>query len=74
MSFNQVFFKWQKFMLLRKENFKLVIKWQVDTVTKGIVSNVVPIEDMPFLPDGTPVDIISKSTRCTFKDEPWSAL
>ncbi|MDC1068586.1 DNA-directed RNA polymerase subunit beta [Candidatus Kapabacteria bacterium] len=25
---------------------------------KGIVSNVVPIEDMPFLPDGTPVDII----------------
>ncbi len=25
---------------------------------KGIVSNIVPIEDMPFLPDGTPVDII----------------
>ena len=25
---------------------------------KGVVSNVVQIEDMPFLPDGTPVDII----------------
>ena len=25
---------------------------------KGIVSRIVPIEDMPFLPDGTPVDIV----------------
>ena len=25
---------------------------------KGIVSNIVPVEDMPFLPDGTAVDII----------------
>jgi len=25
---------------------------------KGVVSKVVPVEDMPFLPDGTPVDII----------------
>ncbi len=25
---------------------------------KGVVSKVVPIEDMPFLPDGTPIDII----------------
>ncbi|MEK7528877.1 MAG: DNA-directed RNA polymerase subunit beta [Patescibacteria group bacterium] len=25
---------------------------------KGIVSNIVPIENMPYLPDGTPVDII----------------
>jgi len=25
---------------------------------KGIVSQIVPIEDMPFMPDGTPVDII----------------
>ncbi len=25
---------------------------------KGVISNIVPVEDMPFLPDGTPVDII----------------
>ncbi len=25
---------------------------------KGIVSRVLPVEDMPFLPDGTPVDIV----------------
>jgi len=25
---------------------------------KGVVSRVMPIEDMPFLPDGTPVDIV----------------
>ncbi len=25
---------------------------------KGIVANIVPAEDMPFLPDGTPVDIV----------------
>jgi len=25
---------------------------------KGVVSRILPIEDMPFLPDGTPVDII----------------
>lgn len=25
---------------------------------KGVVAKIVPIEDMPFLPDGTPVDII----------------
>ncbi|MBX6341264.1 MAG: DNA-directed RNA polymerase subunit beta, partial [Thermomicrobiaceae bacterium] len=25
---------------------------------KGVISRIVPIEDMPYLPDGTPVDII----------------
>lgn len=25
---------------------------------KGVVSRVLPVEDMPFLPDGTPVDIV----------------
>ena len=28
---------------------------------KGVISRVVPAEDMPFLPDGTPVDIILSS-------------
>lgn len=25
---------------------------------KGVISKIVPVEDMPFLPDGTPIDII----------------
>ncbi|MBP3713588.1 MAG: DNA-directed RNA polymerase subunit beta [Bacilli bacterium] len=25
---------------------------------KGVISKIVPVEDMPFLPDGTPVDIL----------------
>ena len=25
---------------------------------KGVVSNIVPMEDMPYLPDGTPIDIM----------------
>ncbi len=29
---------------------------------KGVISRVVPVEDMPFLPDGTPVDIILNPT------------
>jgi len=29
---------------------------------KGVISKVVPIEDMPFLEDGTPVDLILKAS------------
>jgi DNA-directed RNA polymerase subunit beta len=25
---------------------------------KGVISKIVPIEDMPFLEDGTPVDVL----------------
>lgn len=25
---------------------------------KGVIANIIPVEDMPFLPDGTPVDIV----------------
>src|SRR4029078_3337471 len=25
---------------------------------KGVISMIVPVEDMPFLPDGTPVDLV----------------
>ena len=25
---------------------------------KGVVSRILPMEDMPFLPDGTPLDIV----------------
>ena len=36
---------------------------------KGIVANIVRQEDMPFLEDGTPVDIVLESTWCTFSYE-----
>ncbi len=32
---------------------------------KGIVAKIVRAEDMPFLEDGTPVDIVLESARCT---------
>ncbi|MEZ4980439.1 MAG: hypothetical protein R2769_02415 [Saprospiraceae bacterium] len=40
---------------------------------KGIVSHVVHMEDMPFLEDGTPVDIVLNPLGVpSRKDEPWS--
>ena len=35
-----------------------MIKWQVRHGNKGIVARIVRDEDMPFLEDGTPVDIV----------------
>ncbi|GIT17540.1 MAG: hypothetical protein CM1200mP39_03460 [Dehalococcoidia bacterium] len=34
------------------------IRWLGDRENKGVVSKVLPREDMPFLPDGTPLDIM----------------
>ena len=31
---------------------------------KGVISRIVAEEDMPFLPDGTPVDIVLNPLRC----------
>ena len=36
---------------------------------KGVVARIMPIEDMPFLEDGTPVDICFKSFRRSFSYE-----
>jgi len=33
-------------------------------VTKGVVSKIVRVEDMPYLPDGTPVDIVLNPLGC----------
>ena len=38
-------------------------------VTKGVVSRVMRKEDMPFLPDGTPVQIVLNPIGRTFSDE-----
>nr|Q50388.2 RecName: Full=DNA-directed RNA polymerase subunit beta; Short=RNAP subunit beta; AltName: Full=RNA polymerase subunit beta; AltName: Full=Transcriptase subunit beta [Mycolicibacterium smegmatis]AAA91426.2 DNA polymerase [Mycolicibacterium smegmatis] len=31
---------------------------------KGVIGKILPVEDMPFLPDGTPVDIILNTHGC----------
>ena len=31
---------------------------------KGVISKILPIEDMPYLDDGTPVDIILNPLAC----------
>ena len=36
---------------------------------KGVISRILPEEDMPFLPDGTPVDIVLNPLRCSFSYE-----
>ena len=36
----------------------LATRWPAVTATKGVVSKIVPIEDMPFMADGTPADIV----------------
>ena len=41
---------------------------------KGVVSKIVPEADMPYLPDGQPIEIILKSTRRTFPYEHGSAF
>ncbi len=36
---------------------------------KGVVSNIIPKEDMPFLPDGTPVQICFVPSWCSITYE-----
>ena len=36
---------------------------------KGVISRILPEEDMPFLPDGTPVDIVLNPHGYTFSYE-----
>ena len=36
---------------------------------KGVISRVLPEEDMPFLPDGRPLQIVLKSTWSSFSYE-----
>ena len=43
--------------IAQKRRLALVIRWLVVMVTRGVVSRVLPVEDMPFLPNGRPLDI-----------------
>ena len=58
MSFRLVSSRWQKYILLRKRKIGVGDKMAGRHGNKGIVSRVVRQEDMPFLADGTPVDIV----------------
>ena len=66
--------KLAKVYLAKKRKLKVGDKMAGRHGNKGIVSRIVREEDMPFLEDGTPVDIVLKSIRCTIKDEPRSNL
>ena len=39
---------------------------------KGVISKIVPVEDMPYMESGKPVDIVLKSIRSTKSYECWS--
>ena len=36
---------------------------------KGVIAKILPIEDMPFLPDGTPLQIMLNPLGCSQPDE-----
>ena len=74
MNYQQVSFNWLKFTSLRSVKLKVGDKMAGRHGNKGVVAKIVREEDMPFLEDGTPVDIVLESTWCTFKDEHWSDL
>ena len=58
MNCNQVLTCWFVFTSLKNARSGSEIRWPVVTEIKGVVSRIVPVEDMPYLPDGTPVDIM----------------
>jgi len=47
-----------KVTIAQKRNIKVGDKMTGRHGNKGIISKVLPVEDMPFLADGTPVDIV----------------
>ena len=47
-----------KVTIAQKRNIKVGDKMTARHGNKGIVSKILPIEDMPFMADGTPVDIV----------------
>lgn len=49
---------WFVFTSLKKRKIKVGDKMAGRHGNKGVVSRIVPVEDMPYLPDGTPVDIM----------------
>jgi DNA-directed RNA polymerase subunit beta len=44
--------------VVKRRNLQVGDKMAGRHGNKGVVSNILPVEDMPFLPDGTPLDVI----------------
>jgi DNA-directed RNA polymerase subunit beta len=65
--------KLAKVYIAKKRKLKVGDKMAGRHGNKGIVASIVRDEDMPFLEDGTPVDIVLIHW-CTFTYEPWTDL
>jgi len=50
--------KMAKVYIAKKKKLSVGDKMAGRHGNKGVVAKIVPVEDMPFLPDGTPVDIV----------------
>jgi len=50
--------KWVQVWVAQKRKISVGDKLSGRHGNKGVISIIAPVEDMPFLPDGTPVDII----------------
>ena len=61
--------KLAKIYVAKKRKLKVGDKMAGRHGNKGIVARIVRQEDMPFLEDGTPVDIVLESAWCTISDE-----
>ncbi|GAK99268.1 DNA-directed RNA polymerase beta subunit [Nonlabens ulvanivorans] len=66
--------KLAKVYIAKKRKLKVGDKMAGRHGNKGIVARIVRQEDMPFLEDGTPVDIVLNPLGGTFSYEYWSDL
>ena len=74
MNCQQVLFNLAKVYIAKKRKVKVGDKMAGRHGNKGIVARIVRAEDMPFLEDGTPVDIVLEPSGCAFAYEPWTDL
>ena len=58
MSFLQVLSRWLKFTWLLSVSLQVGDKFAGRHGNKGVVSKILPVESMPYLADGTPVDMV----------------
>jgi DNA-directed RNA polymerase subunit beta len=58
MNYQLASLSWLRFILPQKRKLKVGDKMAGRHGNKGIVARIVREEDMPFLEDGTPVDIV----------------